>query len=588
MLTLLPLACLFTPCSLQAAPGEETPSVMRTYDVRGAVPGAGIPDNELVLLPLSRDFDGSTRATVMRGRPDSDANPVVTFLRSLDPPQWEYEGRAIDLVDESHLRVLAPPALQDVVTRGLAFLEDTVARPTTFVVDMVAFGPNPGVATLPLLLPATEVARWTAIGTGHESYELTLRPGELCLQRAERSVSFALETDPMVAERAAGFALYPERLAVGTVIELAVAPGKAGSWLALVLRNGRFLDTESMRDEALHSATTHDQATEIGDSQKVRSDPRLANHSFTINAFVPDGKALAFVTSAGLESRVVFIRQSGPTPPTTTGLPEELKRVTSRNETVLVRKDCVSLPVASVRTDLTNSSLARLASLDAFVNRDSGEAKIAAGIRWMVGSEASDYLFSEEYELNEIGPFVAISSASRAPVEKALARLSQLTPEPHSLAVTLTLRRGSRDTATLARAAIPLRAGATSTVVLCRESAADLSVQCDVAQGLVAMDTTVGRLFDGMTVAITPTMMFGGGLALGLDAHGRWSRSLPHEHEAGGPLGARVQLPDADLLDVERSVTFAKGDGSTRKVTIGNSGTSTEALTLDVEVVDLR
>jgi hypothetical protein len=124
----------------------------------------------------------------VRGRPIQDANAVVTFLRSLDPPQWEYEGRQIDFATISNCAFSPRKRCNDVVTRGLAFLEDTVARPTTFVVDMVAFGPNPGVATLPLLLPASGGRALDRDRHRHESYELTLRPGELVLAAAERSV----------------------------------------------------------------------------------------------------------------------------------------------------------------------------------------------------------------------------------------------------------------------------------------------------------------------------------------------------------------------------------------------------------------
>ena len=196
--------------------------------------------------------------------------------------------------------------------------------------------------------------------------------------------------------------------------------------------------------------------------------------------------------------------------------------------------------------------------------------------------------FVDEYDVVELGPFLAVCGPERESIEKSVAKFIQAAPIPQPLLVTMTLRRGTREGPPLARAVVPLRAGPASTVVLGRESAADLIAMAHVAQGASVTYTRVGRLFDGLCVAVAAFPTVGGGLTLDLDAHGRWSRVQPREHDAGGSTTPRLQLPDADLLDVRRSVVFARGDGSPRKVTLGNAGTSTEALTLEVEVVDLR
>ncbi|MDZ4773435.1 MAG: hypothetical protein SGI72_09915 [Planctomycetota bacterium] len=587
MLTLITLATL----TFQAPVTNEPPSVLRGYDVRLMLPGRGSVDSELVLLPLSRDYGDTYPSFVLR-EVERHASLVQSFVRALDPAQWEYENRQLDVIGDSELRVLAPQALQDVVARSLMFLEDTLGRPTTLVVDIVGFGPNPGISTLPPLLPASEVARWTAIGTGHESYEFSLVPGTTGVQRAERSVSFAIDADPDIAEHAVGFVMRPELLAVGTVIQICTAPAKSGSWVALSMRNGRFVDVESTRDAVLHGAITHDQGVANSDTQKLRSDPRVVNHSLALNTFVPEGKALAFVTSAGLESRVVFVRQVGTIAPLSANLPDELKRVTSRSASALARIDSLHLPTARISN---RDGQAILESLDLVCRpaADAGEFSdpcLKSFITHQPSIDVTDLLKSltDDYETIEMGAFVAILGASRESIDKALAKIEQLAPTPHACAVTLTLRRGTRDGAVLARAVLPIRAGATSTVVAGRESVADLAGSAEVVQGAAAFDTIVGRIFDGMTVSITPTATLAGGWVFEFDAHARWSRTQPREFDSGGTNSPSVQLPDADLLDVVRSVSFAKNEAGPRKVTLGNAGASSEALTLDIEVVDLR
>jgi hypothetical protein len=355
--------------------------------------------------------------------------------------------------------------------------------------------------------------------------------------------------------------------------------------VALALRNGRFLDSEATRDELLRTTTTTDQANIVTEHQRLRSDPRLANHSLAVNAFLPDGKALAFVTSAGLESRVVFVRQTGVTPPPTVSLPEDLKRVTSRSATMLVRTDGVNLPQVQVDPRPEMPHL-----LNPWRSLDDGNPLVLAAIgrSWTVDAQAVLGHSGEDYETLDLGAYVALMGSTRESIERAIARFLQNAPVPQSLAVTLTLRRGTREPAALARAVVPLRVGVPSVVVVGRESVADLVASPEVATGSSGIDTEIGRLFDGIAVSVALGAGAGGTLTLVVDAHARWSRVAPRDFESGGAISARLQLPDADMLDVRRTVVLAKADGGPRKVTLGNAGTSAEALTLDVEVVDLR
>lgn len=581
MLTTLSLALPLTAPLLQSSSPAEVPSVVRSYDVRSAIPILGASPHSLVLLPISRDYSDGYSITGIEGR--VAASTFLSFLRALDPAQWDYPQRELALDDEHWLTVRAPTTLQDVVARSLVFLDDTLARPTIVHVDIVTFGPNPGVSTLPSLLPNAEVARWTALGTGHESYELILRPGASCTQLSERSIDLALEADPIVAERAVGWVLRPERITVGTALECSVSPAKNGTWLAFTLRNGRIIDPDATHALNLVGSVTHDQGIAHIEGPKSRSDPRIANHSLAINAFLPEGKALAYVTNAGLESRVVFVRQVGAGAPPVVTLPDDLKRVTSRNATTMMRTDAVNVPSVSVtRTDPDSSPVELKAS--------ASDPALFAVARSSSRVVAVDRLrtFTDDYEFHELGPFVGLFGSKREVIEQAATRFTDLAPTPQLVAVTVTLRRGTRDTTTLARATLPIRVGSASTVVLGRESLYDMSALGDVAQGTIAMDVVVGRAFDGIVLTLEPRMTAGGALSLDVDAHARWSRTTPRDFDMGAKTSPRIQLPDADLLVARRTQALAKAENGPRKFTLGNAGTSSEALTLEFEVVDLR
>lgn len=568
-------------------PPEESQSVWRVHDIGASLPVATQEANPTILLPILRDFGAFHPDSGYWGAP-GNPDAVLEFLRALDPPQWEYEKREIQCEGGRQLRVLAPSSLQDVVARTLAFLGETVAKPTTLVVDLVSFGPNPGVASLPPLLPSSEVSRWTALGTGHESYTLEIRPGQRITQRAERSVSFVTGAQTEVAERASAHSVTPERVSIGTLIEMAVAPGRGGLWTALTLRHGRFLNVDATKETTNGVVITHDQAVAAIEGPRLRSDPRVANHSLAVNAFLPDGKALAWVTSAGLESRVVFLRQTSTPPPPIVSLPAELQRVTSRGATTLVRTDGVNVPTVRASGVEGEDGLSPLAIL-----ADPGAAESTPLVQTRLDTDwrvaAIDFLrpMIEGSDLVELGPFVAVCGPSREPIEAAIAQFTALAPDAQSVCATLSLRRGTRDTNTLARAVVPMRVGYPSTVVLGRESLLDSQANVEIAQGTASRQTVVSRMFDGLTVVIVPVATPAGDLTLELDAHARWSRGQPRAHDAGGLLPARVELPDADVLDLRRAVSIAKG-ASPRKAVLGNAGTSEEALTLEIEVVDLR
>jgi hypothetical protein len=154
--------------------------------------------------------------------------------------------------------------------------------------------------------------------------------------------------------------------------------------------------------------------------------------------------------------------------------------------------------------------------------------------------------------------------------------------------VTLTLKRGTQGSAVLDRAVVAVRTGARSTIVLGQESSSILAGEPYVAQGATASHARVFTVFEGLAVGIEPRSTSAGELTLTLDAHARSAHGQPREFDPGTMSVPIFHQQDADLLDVQRTVTFAKSDNGPRRIVLGNAGSSADALTLEVEVVDLR
>ncbi|MBL8860079.1 MAG: hypothetical protein JNL28_16335 [Planctomycetes bacterium] len=582
---MLQLALLFA-LATQNPAADPSANVLRLYDLSAVLPVGSNEEGESVLLPILRDF-GSDYGPTSGSWGRRDAAPVVEFLRALNPEEWQRAGRSLSVDERARLHVTAPPAAQEFVARGIAFLESTLNRPTTIVIDTVMFGPNPGVATLPAVMPISEVARWTGVGSGHESYELAIRPGERCRQRSERVIGTVLGGDVEVAERSIGWAARPQTVSIGTAIDAAVSPGKGGLWLALNLKNGRFLDVESKREEPRGGLITNDHTTEHISGPQLRSDPRLANHSLSINTFLPDGKALAFVTTAGLESRVVFVRCTDGPAPLTWPLPEDLKRLSSRPATVLTRADLLHPPLAHTRSGDDIVSIASLAQLARDGQRN---PHVLAGIDMSIEPELSDALESkgDDYELRSAGAWLGLFAARPAAPQAQLTLAHSTLPAPRLVTATIALRRSARDGPTLSRAIVPIRAGAASTVILGREALFTAAIDIEVACGAVVPSTSIARLFDGLVVTLEPRGTVDGGLTVMIDTHCAWSRTQPRDLELGGKLPTRVQLMDVDVLDAQRTVTFSASDTAPRRVTLGSAGSGVEALSLEIELSDVR
>jgi hypothetical protein len=393
----------------------------------------------------------------------------------------------------------------------------------------------------------------------------------------------------LIAERAVAFEAVLDQTTVGLAIDSALTPAPGGSWLALNVQDARPMGEVQELDLRLESHLSTDNSIVPsrgpGRIQSVRLDELMC----AINTWLPDGKALVVRTTSDASqgtTRVLFVHQASALTGAITRLPDNLKSALGTRDGALLRTDAYVLP----RTRMYSSGGSQaLSSLAGFAGRDSNQIYVTPQLEFGSPEEIIGRLrFQDELSVTSTGSWAVIVGPDRATVDAHLARVSALLPDPRAIGVKLTLRRGPRPEAVLARAAFAVRAGARSTIVLGQESTALRTTDGQVAQGAAVVFPRPSISFEGLAVGIEPRVTTTGDLLLALDAHARAAHGPAREFDPGTASAPILHEQDADLLDVEHSVTFAKSNSSPRRIVLGNAGSSSEALTLEVEVVDLR
>lgn len=576
-------ACLLALAAVQNPSPPIVPLVTRTYDLAPASPIEYVESPSNVLLPILIDT-ALVGVSTQGPQATRSLDAAIDTLRRWNEAQLEYEGRTFDVFGEGRLLVRATAAEQESIGRQLSFLESTLGRRTRLLVDVTTFGPNPGVEGLPASIPAADVERWVGLALRHERHEVELGAGEVVRASNARLVSLMTSYNVEIAARSAAYDPVVERIRVGATLDMAVAPARGGLWLAANLRDGRLIGGIEPRELSLTPTIAHDGGVTTLPGPQVRDDVRLANYSMSINSFVPDGKAIVLQSSVGLETHVIFVQQVGGTTPVMHRMPEDVKRGTSAGEFALMRRDAIAPPSADVNTVgdesfPSASSLSSLYSLDqsSYVTStigfgESHEDLIASAVEGVDVQAQSSWLF--------------LFAKKADALEGALAMAGQLQREPRSLFARVVLKRGTRDATVLARAALPVRVGATSTLTIGKEQMLVSDVNVEVAEAVSTPWANVARALDGFVLQLTPRDTAAGGRSIDVVGRARWSRDVPRTFDGGQGRVTQMQLQDSDLLEDARTGTIAKGDKGPLRLRLGNQGTADDALTLEVELVE--
>jgi hypothetical protein len=424
-----------------------------------------------------------------------------------------------------------------------------------------------------------------------------MAPGSTGQLQAVRTLQMVTDYDVEIAQSAAIYDPIVETIPVGMRIQAQVAPAPSGLWLALVLSDATPIGEVESRDHRMSAFSTGNQGVSSITGPRSRQDVVVTTRNVALNGFLPDGKALVLRTTidgvAGRSTQLVFVRQEGASAPASFNLAEYAKKGTVTKPFLLIRGDSTALP----RAELSGSAVeAHDQDFDWSWPRSEGSTYLGGSIE----RNSDDVLMDALRGIHGIrtvetsGVWVMLREQEPQPDEETrteedpLATLARSTPEARSYQLALTLRRGTSPEGVLARCMIPIRAGARSAVLFGKEHLELRDLDVEVAQSAAVADGVVRNAFDGLHVQARPRTTNSGALALELDVHGVAQRGNARDFDFGTPWLAPVDQHDADRLDVQQTITFPRGESGPRRVVLGNTGSSNEALALDVEVTDLR
>jgi hypothetical protein len=567
---------------------DEQPIVLRAYDITTA-------------SPFTQPAAGST-IPLIRSEQSDDLGPVTESARSedtcidiltqLQAAEWELPDRSLRVGSNGRLVVSAPAPLQDAVALTLGFMSDTFGRRTHLVFDVVTTKLAEA-DSMPAQVAVSDLARWISSADSHQSFDVEFAPGEHGRVRAQRAVDIVRAYNTEIAERSTAFAPVEQRLMTGLALECSTAPAPGGSWLALALQDvtpsGGVQDAEARNEGRI--TTDSGNATVRGPSrvQRLPLDERI----LALNAYLPDGKALAVRTSLDLDgakaTRIVFVHQGSAAIGAVARLPDDVKRALGPHDAAFVRTDAYVLPRARVFTGLGEARLL-LDTLSPSYPKMVENRYARPGLEQDSSDELLDLMSSFEADRSVIsaGTWAVLLGPDRASIDGTLAKLSTLLPDPRSFQATISLKRGSRASETVARAVLAVRPGARSTLVLGRETTENHMINTYIANGASASSTTSYQRFDGIAVSVEPRVTSKGDLDVLLIAHAAAPHGQARQFDFGVSSIAPVDQQDTDALDDVRTVTFAKSDKGPKRIVLGNNGTSEEALTLEVEITELH
>ncbi len=586
MLHLLALALL--PSLNGASDPAVAPSVLRMHDIGAAAPRVGRIHFLAGLVPL---IHGNYLEVESDVQPHGDADALVDLLRAMNPEEWEYAGRELNLGDDGRLLVQAPAALQESTARFLAWMEREIGRSTDLIVDVVTLPAGASGAPIPAIVTAAEVERHVQGAVAHRRYALTSTAGGTARIRDERAVRIVVDYDVEIAESTNMFDPVVVEQRLGLRLFATAAPGPNGLWLALVCSETEAIggiEERELRYDALVSAK---ERLSMLSAPRARQDLPFVNRSLALSTFLPDGKALALQTEVaaggGRGPRVVFVRAERPAPTILTSLPREVFGAASTPGLMLLEHGSVAPPGIELESSSDSGGLPG----DLGSRFGSGLWLLAARIVRGDTDAVLDRLNSDGPPSREVelwDSWALLRTAPRAggdsragELPDAAELLGLLVPTPRTATVNLALRHGAGGRA-IARCTLPIRAGAPSAAVLGDERLVLADFDVEVACGSSVADPVIASVFQGLVVRLDARATADGGLSIEIDARASTPRGPQREFALGTPLLGAIDGQDADRLEDRRRLVLPKGPGSAR-IVMGDGSATSGGLMLEVE-----
>ncbi|MFO1010469.1 MAG: hypothetical protein U1F29_10445 [Planctomycetota bacterium] len=588
----LPLLLVLTPPvgepNHAALGANDAPLVLRTYELSGVLPRS-IPcfvDQHLFPVIATASEQGNEQWSEFE---TPDAEVLLDLVRRQFSEEFDAEGRRLGLSINSRLVVRAPEAVQEGVLQLVQRTEVLLGATTELFVDIVHGLPSN--APTGVIATADAEKLLATAGAERSSLRLELAPGLPRVLDLSGSREFVVDYNIEIAQAATILDPVIGFLPAGPRLQACASPAPGGSWIALVLR-----DTQPMGEvrevpvQGSGQITTQNAILSTSSARALQS-ARIAERSLALNLFLADGKALVlragFDLASGRDDACVVVRTSGKPVPRETKLGPVGKDP---------RGEIRAYPLAfALPSTVKRSSDGLLDRRDGvFPAHLYNTPLLAVEFQAMSFDELRESLDDEAHdlELHSWGPWLlAMPMDPSQPLpagafDGVLPTLARMAPSPRTFQVGLVLRRGGDAGTVLARATLPARAGQSGVLHLGVEESRLFDADVEVAQSASASDPVVELAFDGLTVEVTPTPGLAGDLRLDLSARAHVQRGSPREFQTGAAAVGILTQTDHDEFVLEERLLFSK-DGP-RSVRLGDVGNRPDALSLEVELTELR
>jgi hypothetical protein len=555
--------------------------VLANYDLRALLPnvdGAGW-EQSLLLPPAGRGRHPLPVAHVERSYEQSSGDVVMKIISTALEEEFLERYRDLSLQGEQNLMLLAPESTHQKVAGIIDALRAMASDSALIRVDVLSFGESER-ANLPGLhgnnvIAASEVDRLIAQAVSsnaqHQSFEMQLQSGRTTMLERREEISFLFDYDVEIAQ--GSFVFDPIVLQTQDGLKLLMRASPAGGGLALncVLQSS-VVDEEFEEHPISLSGMVGSEKTGMAvvEGPQVLQNPGVLMHGFSVNTFLPDGKAVLFASetklAGGTHRQVVVLRSvgGGLTPYASHPVPGTGRKL------LMVNSELFRSPwLETVKGPYRDGARRGHPLLTARLLAEPSHFFLG----WMRNFAVWDRL----------GPWVVIVTDRSwdGDNEEKLQALVRGMEEPPALAtVEIELQTTSGDRR--AKLSLPLVVGTTAGAVVGKTHTVLADFTVEVAQFSAAADPFMVATFDGMALTLGVIPGRDHERVLVVSGAAQLVRKPAGEILQEGPALGRLELPRYDVLRLNERRNFPVSDGATR-VKLGPVS-SDAGMTLNVTV----
>jgi hypothetical protein len=509
-----------------------------------------------------------------------DEEAPATLLRSLFPRDFEIEGNLVESQGQGRFTVRGPASLHERISKALPQLMASVGARLELEVDFVRLAQPP--AANAALLPESQAS--ALVDAAQKEGRVARRRFTLSSGRPEtfvqgRWLDVVADYNVEVAQGSFAFDPYPLRAQLGTRMAVRAAPGAGGVFLALNLRRASALGKLTDRFLARSSRIANENASRTEQPDVLHQRLPILDQGYGLNSFLPDGQALAIVSSQGGADvhELILVRRVG-------GGLQRTARVEAEGGSAVLLIDTTAWapPYASSSWEET---MWLQAPYDPYY--EGGVVTISLAGPCDRGLNVEDVLYNNTMggerpieNLEQHWPWLLLPQQGDAPLPDIEGELKALAPDQRLVQVSLTLRaQGAK--LPISSMSLALRAGLASSVLLGVEDTYVGDFDVEIAQNSSVEDPVLRSLFDGVKLELLPRIELDGSLTLRLQGQASAREADPTKHQLGGGTIGEVETAAQSYLILNETLRWRAGDrSSSLRAVIGDLE---GGLTLEVE-----